>query len=102
MFVDYGYNPNISRDCYFSALDGEAAVIYANKVAAGRGDTKDVGKFKPLIKVYMPELVKVKPKSQHGKGNEFINDLEDIISNSGSAFEAGLLCMAMCGATTLE
>lgn len=97
MFCEYHYNPNISNDSYFPATDGESAVAYANKVAAGRGDTKDVGKFKPFIKVYMPEIVKVKPNKQHGKGNKFINDIEKIISNSDSAFEAGLLCLCMTG-----
>ena len=56
MFVKYGYNPNNN---YFSALDGAAAVAYANKIAAERGDTNDVGKFKETIVVHMPELVSV-------------------------------------------
>lgn len=62
MFVEYHYNPNIDKDCYFSALDGKKAIEYANRVAANRGDTNDVGRFKELIIVYMPELVKVKLK----------------------------------------
>lgn len=95
MFVEYHYNPNIRNDNYFSALDGKKAVEYANAVAAGRGDTNDVGRFNELIIVYMPELVKVKPKKQHGEGNKFLNDVEDIISGSGDALTAGLLCMSM-------
>lgn len=95
MFVEEFYNPNISNDNYFSALDGELAVAYANKVAAGRGDTNDVGRFKTSIETLMPEVVKVKPKKQHGKGDKFINDLEKVISKSDSAVEAGLLCIAM-------
>lgn len=98
MFVEEFYNPNISNKNYFSALDGEAAVAYANSVAAGRGDTNDVGKFKAEIDVLMPEVVKVKPRSQHGDGDKFINDLENIVNKSGSAFEAGLLCMAFTSA----
>lgn len=43
----------------------------------------------------MPEVVKVKPKKQHGNGDKFINDLEKVISKSDSAVEAGLLCIAM-------
>lgn len=62
MFVEYGYNSNISKDNYFSSLDGSAAVAYANKVATRRGDTNDVGKFKETIVVHMPEIVKVKPQ----------------------------------------
>ena len=93
MFVDYHYNPNIRNDNYFSALDGKKAVEYANKIAAGRGDTNDVGKFTELIIVHMPELVTVNPKQQHGEGNEFINTMEKMIDGSGTTAEAGLLCM---------
>lgn len=99
MFCEYHYNPNIGKSNYFSALDGEKAVAYANKVAAGRGDTKDVGKFEPFIIVHMPEIVKVKPSKQHGDGDEFINTMEKLIDNSGSAFEDGLLCMAFAAAS---
>lgn len=97
MFVDYSYNPNICNDNYFSALDGKKAVEYANSVAAGRGDTKDVGKFKEMIIVYMPEIVRVNPKKQHGDGDEFINSIESLIRGSDSAAEAGLLAMAFTG-----
>ena len=95
MFCEYHYNPNIRKDNYFSALQGEQAVAYANKVAANRGDTKDVGKFKPFIICHMPELVKVKPNKQHGNGNEFLNSCEEIICGSNNTLEAGLLVMAM-------
>lgn len=76
MFCDYHYNPNICKESYFSALQGEQAVAYANKVAAGRGDTNDVGKFKPFIVCHMPEIVKVKPNKQCGNGNKFLNDMK--------------------------
>ena len=95
MFVEYHYNENIRKENYFSALDGDAAVAYANKVAAGRGDTKDVGKFRKLITVYMPELVKVNPQEQHGVGDPFLNEIEDIINGSNDALTAGLLCMTV-------
>lgn len=94
LFCVYGYNPNICKDRYFSALEGEQAVAYANKVAEGRGDTKDVGRFEPFIVCHMPELVKVKPNKQHGKGNELFGALETIVTRSKSATEAGLLTMA--------
>lgn len=96
MFCEYGYNPNIRKDNYFSALEGERAVAYANMVAANRGDTKDVGKFKPFIICHMPELVKVKPNKQHGNGNDFLNSLEEIVRGADSSTEAGLLAIAMC------
>ena len=95
MFCEYHYNPNISKDSYFSALQGEEAVAYANKVASNRGDTKDIGKFKPFIICHMPELVKVKPNKQHGNGNEFLNTCEDIICGTDNVLEAGLLIMSM-------
>lgn len=63
LFCAYYYNPYIRKSCYFSALQGEQAVAYANKVAADRGDTNDVGKFKPFIICHMPELVRVR---EHG------------------------------------
>lgn len=95
MFCDYHYNPNISKDSYFSALDGEIAVKYANETAARRGDTKDVGKFKPFITCHMPELVKINPKKQHGNGNDFHNMMESVIENSSSQGEAAVVCMAL-------
>lgn len=95
LFCEYCYNPNISNERYFSALQGEQAVAYANKVAAGRGDTKDVGRFKPFIVVHMPELVKVKPNKQHGNGNALLNGMENIVQNSSSTTEAGLMCMLL-------
>lgn len=69
MFCEYYYNPNISKNNYFSALQGEQVVAYANKVAANRGDTKDIGKFKPFIVCHMPELVKVKPNNMEMETN---------------------------------
>jgi len=94
LFVEYHYNPNIRKDNYFSALDGKDAVAYANKIAAGRGDTNDVGKFKEMIVVHMPELVKINPRRQHGDGNKLMNDMESLISEVKDPFFAGLLCMS--------
>lgn len=98
MFVEYRYNPNISRESYFNALEGDKAVEYANKTAAGRGDTKDIGRFKPLIKVYKPELVKHCPAKEHGDGNKLLNDMEELTKSASSPFEAGLLLMAAMSA----
>jgi len=94
LFVDHNYNPNIPSRNYFSALDGDKAVAYANEVAQRRGDTKDVGKFEKMIEVLMPECVKVKPRKQHGGGNPYINKLNAISESSSSALEAGLVVMA--------
>lgn len=45
------------RGLYYSALDYQAAIDKANEVAKRRGDLRDVGTFKKLIEVYMPEFV---------------------------------------------
>lgn len=92
--VDYCYNPNITHKRYFSALDGEKAVIEANRIAAARGDTKDIGKFAAKIVVYLPECVTCDPVKDHGDGNELHNSFETIITGSESSDEAALLCMA--------
>ena len=89
--MDEYYNSNISKECYFSALDGDAAVSEANRIAQLRGDTKDIGKFKKFIEVLIPQAVKVKPKTQHGDGCGFLNDLESLINLSSNTMEAGLL-----------
>lgn len=92
--VDYHYNPNISKECYFSALQGKEAVEEAKRIALGRGDTESIRRFEPSITVFMPELVKVNPNKQHGNGNKVINAFEKITSASPDSFTAGLLCMA--------
>lgn len=93
LLVDTIYNGNISYRNYFSALDADKAIACANDVAAGRGDTNDVGRFEKMIDVLMPEVVSVDPASQHGDGDEFMNELEAICSGADSAFEAGLLAI---------
>ena len=93
--IDDYYNPNISKECYFSALDREAAVAYATKVATGRGDTESVPRVqKPNIIVHMPEAVKVCPSKQHSDGNPILKSLNAMTAIADSAAEAGILCMA--------
>ena len=97
MFIENFYNPNISSDNYFNALQREEAIVYGKTVAARRGDTKyidRIGKHEN-IEVIMPELVKANPKKEHGKGNEFHNMMESVIENSSSQGEAALVCMAL-------
>lgn len=96
MFCSYYYNPNIPKSNYFSAMQGEEAVAYANKIAQRRGDTDDVGRFKPFIICHMPELVKVNPNKQHGNGNSLLNSVEEAIESTDNVMEAGLLTMALC------
>jgi len=95
LFVEYYYNSNIGKDNYFSALEGDQAVAWANHVAASRGDTNNVGNFEKMIVCHMPEIVKVKPKRQHGDGDKFLNDVESLIRASDNAVEAGFLSLAL-------
>lgn len=92
--VNYGYNINISKDCYFSALQGEEAVAEAKKIALGRGDTESVRRIKAEISVFMPELVKVNPHEQHGDGDKLLNTFSAITSVAPDTLTAGLLCIA--------
>ena len=94
LFVETFYNNNISNENYFPATKGKEAVAYANAIASGRGDTKDIGRFSQMIAVHMPEMVKLNPKRQHGKGNPIINKINQITAAADSALEAGLLTMA--------
>ena len=43
----------------------------------------------------MPEMVKLNPKKDHGEGNAFFNNIEDIIQNSSDVNEAALLSMTL-------
>lgn len=97
MFIEGHYNPNISSDNYFNALQRDEAIAYGKAVAARRGDTESIdsiGKYKN-IEVIMPEMVKANPKKEHGKGNPFLNDMEKVISGSPDVLTAGMLCMAI-------
>ena len=97
MFIEYWYNDNIPNSNYFNALQREAAISYGKSIAIGRGDTEsvdEIGKY-DNIEVCIPEMVKVDPVAQHGKGDEFMNAMEEIIKGSSDANEAGMLCFAM-------
>lgn len=96
-FITEYYNPNIGWKNYFNALDREKAIAYGKQVATRRGDTKSVdsiGKY-DFIEVLMPEMVKCDPQKDHGYGDEFMNQIEDMINGTDSAMEAGLLAMLM-------
>ena len=96
MFIENFYNPNISKNNYFNALQREEAIAYATAVATRRGDTESLGKFDSInIQVFMPELIRCNPQAEHGNGSPFLNELEGIAQASSSAFEAGLLTMSV-------
>lgn len=67
-FIQYHYNPNISNDNYFSALEREKAIAYGKDIATRRGDTDSVDGMgeHDIIEVLMPEMVKRKPHEDHG------------------------------------
>ena len=96
LFVETNYNPNLPKDWYFSALDWQKAIDKANDIAQRRGDTEDVGTFKKMIEILMPEMVKVNPLKEHGEGDEFHRTIEAIIENSSNVAEAGLLTIMSC------
>ena len=93
LFVEEWYNENISRERYFSALDGERAVAEANRIAERRGDTNDVGRFQKMIEVLIPEAVTIQPMLEHGEGDPFINKIDSITESAPDTATAGLLAM---------
>lgn len=98
LFIHDYYNPNISKNNYFNALEREQAIAYGKKVAANRGDTgsiENIGKH-DMIDVLMPEMVKRNPQKEHGDGDSFMNAIEAMINGTDSSTEAGLLTVAMC------
>ena len=93
MFIQQWYNPNISKDCYFTALERDKAVAFAKEVALGRGDTKSVKEMGDGldIEVRMPEMVRRNPHEEHGDGNPFMKKLESLVRKSDYQTEAALL-----------
>lgn len=97
IFVDNFYNDNIAARNYFNANDREKAIRYGVETALGRGDDQSVDSIRNTeknIKVLIPEEVRRIPLKDHGDGNEFMNDLEELTRNSDSVFESGLLTIA--------
>lgn len=93
MFIEEFYNSNISSKNYFNAVDRDKAITYAKETAIARGDTdsvKRIGKMEN-IEVLIPEFFKVDPEKEHGEENAFLNLLEDMVTSSNNATEAGIL-----------
>lgn len=97
-FIQYNYNPNISNKNYFNALEREKAIAYGKQVALNRGDTNSIDGMgeSDIIEVLMPEMVTRNPQREHGEGDSFMNLIEDVISNTDSSAEAGLLTACIC------
>lgn len=96
-FITQHYNSNIGYKNYFNALEREKAIAYGKSVALKRGDTESVDRIGEYynIEVLIPEMVKRNPAKDHGDGDEFMNSIEDMIEETDSAMEAGLLAMIM-------
>jgi hypothetical protein len=92
LMIDKHYNSNISASAYFNALDREDAIKAAKAIALRRGDTKDVDRMGNhyQIEVLIPSAVKCNPKTEHGDGDPFLNDVEALISAAGDSTVAGL------------
>lgn len=74
-------------------MQGKEAVDAANKVAAGRGDTKDIDRFQPYIQVLLPQYCKRKPQEEHTKGDSYMETLDTITQISDNVNMAGMLTM---------
>lgn len=100
-FIEYHYNPNVSKNNYFNAKDYAKAKAYGKDVALRRGDTEYVDRIlkEEYIDVKIPEAFKANPQKEHGDGDPFLNSLEDIINGSASQGEAAFGVMA---ATLME
>jgi hypothetical protein len=86
MFIEKGYNSNISHTNYFSALNYDKACQYADEIALQRGDTKSIPvrtNCGNTIEVIINEVVNVNPAKDHGDGDEFINSIESGIRAGG-------------------
>lgn len=96
IFVETGYNFNISHDRYFTALDRDKALAAARRIAGNRGDTEDLPHlgYHENIEVLLPEAVKCNPAKDHGDGDPFLNGLESLTEAADSAMEAGVLVIA--------
>lgn len=99
--VQNGYNPNIQYTRYFNALQKDAAVAEAKRIALARGDTDSVDKIPSHwddIKVLAPECVTRNPAADYGgQGDSFINSVEAAINDSGSMAESAALSIAILG-----
>ena len=96
-FIETRYNPNISKSRYFTALQHDAVVKEALRVAARRGDTNSFQSILsgPVIEVLIPDAVKCNPAKEAGKGNPFMGQVEAMIDGSASANDAAVMAIAM-------
>ena len=93
LMIDNYYNPNISKDCYFNALEREKAISITKEIAINRGDTESVSRIGKSynIEVLIPEAVKCNPQIEAGEGDPFLNKLNAVTELASSQEEAAVL-----------
>lgn len=93
--IDYHYNSNISKNAYFRIDQYDDAVAKATFVATRRGDDKYLP-IEPQYKyeILIPEAIKLNPQKEHGDGDGFMNECEDIIESVKDPLISGLMLMA--------
>lgn len=91
------YNPNISKERYFNALEYDEAINKALDIALTRGDTDSFEYIKDTsrIKFFDSKYVTRNPKIEHGDGNELINSIESAINHSKSIEESAFMAMVL-------
>lgn len=96
LMIDNEYNRNIPGARYFNALDRDAAVKEAVRVALARGDTDSVASIKRSwkISVLIPEAVHCDPSKEAGPGDPFLNKLENLTEVAKDPIIGGLLVIA--------
>lgn len=95
--IDNSYNSNISKDCYFSALEYEKAVQACVKVALERGDTDSVESVRNCsarIEVLDPSVIKLNPQKEHGDGNPILKKMEAVCCAMPDASAAAAFLMS--------
>lgn len=95
--VECQYNRNLPSKWYFNAFEREKAIAAAKEVAYRRGDTNSISYIENAehIEILMPECIRQNPQSWNEPGDSWLNQLEEITESTGSAFEAGLMAIAM-------
>lgn len=95
LFVETGYNSNISHERYFTALERDKALAAARRIAGNRGDTESLPRLgeHENIEVVLPEAVKCNPAKDHSDGDPFLNGLESLTETADSVAEAGFLVL---------
>lgn len=78
-FIEYNYNPNISKNNYFNALEREEAIAYGKKVAANRGDTDSIEGMGELERIWnYKDFVTLQKGNEMNRNEEMKKAIYDI------------------------